>query len=311
MTNYNFYWPIYKNLEKEVIELSNVIHFSDDQLKVYSTYIADLLVRCSIEIESISKEIYNRICKKTDSIDKKNLYFDTDCLDLLEKKWNIGKRKVIVSAPYFYFSDKNKIFSSLNKAHRRGDKGSKWKQAYQAVKHDRKNSLEKGSIENLLHAMGALYILNIYYKDEVIKLRNKIDSFDNIAGSDIFSVLSYDATTLTMTSRVGDFIISDEKVNLDEYVYIIRYDDDTVENMCTNFRKDAEISRKRFDQSVEVCNYLKSNPNYKIESIEKTCCDMGREDLIEEFKCWQNSLKFNNCRYEVILNKNEKIYPKL
>ncbi len=311
MSNYNFYWPIYKNLEKEVIELSNVIHFSDDQLKVYSTYIADLLVRCSIEIESISKEFYNKICEKTDSIDKKNLYFDTDCLDLLEKKWNIGKRKVIVSAPTFYFSDKNKIFSPLHKAHIRGSKGSKWKRAYQAVKHDRKNSLEKGSIENLLHAMGALYILNIYYKDEVIKLRNKIDSFDNIAGSDIFSVLSYDAATLTMTSRIGDFIISDEKANLDEYVYIIRYDDNTVENLCTNFRKDAEISRKRFDQSVEVCNYLKSNPNYKIESIEKTCCDMGREDLIEEFKCWQNSLKFNNCRYEVILNKNEKIYPKL
>ena len=100
-----------------------------------------------------------------------------------------------------------------------------------------------------------------------------------------------------MTSRIGDFIISDEKANLDEYVYIIRYDDNTVENLCTNFRKDAEISRKRFDQSVEVCNYLKSNPNYKIESIEKTCCDMGEEDLIEEFKCWQNSLKFNNCRY--------------
>jgi hypothetical protein len=54
----NLYWSIYKNLERDVIDLSNHIHFNDEQLAVYSTKIAELLIRCSIEIESISKDLY-------------------------------------------------------------------------------------------------------------------------------------------------------------------------------------------------------------------------------------------------------------
>jgi len=52
----NLYWPVYKSLEKEVSNLAEIIHFSDDQLSVYSVKIADLIVRCAIEIESISKD---------------------------------------------------------------------------------------------------------------------------------------------------------------------------------------------------------------------------------------------------------------
>ena len=32
----NLYWPIYKKIEKEIVELSNHIHFDDNQLSVYS-----------------------------------------------------------------------------------------------------------------------------------------------------------------------------------------------------------------------------------------------------------------------------------
>ncbi len=44
----NLYWPIYKNLEKEVVELSNWVHFDDKQLFVYSVKISELLIRCSV-----------------------------------------------------------------------------------------------------------------------------------------------------------------------------------------------------------------------------------------------------------------------
>ena len=58
MGDFNMYWPVYKHLEKETLELAHYIHFDDRQLGVYSFYIADLLVRCAIEIEAISKEMY-------------------------------------------------------------------------------------------------------------------------------------------------------------------------------------------------------------------------------------------------------------
>ena len=55
---FNHYLPVYKNLEEEVINLSKYIQINDDQLNVYSMHIADLIVRCAMEIEAISKEIY-------------------------------------------------------------------------------------------------------------------------------------------------------------------------------------------------------------------------------------------------------------
>ena len=54
----NIYWAIYKNLEKELISLTNVIHFDDEQLPCYSSKFIDLLIRICIEIESISKQLY-------------------------------------------------------------------------------------------------------------------------------------------------------------------------------------------------------------------------------------------------------------
>jgi hypothetical protein len=44
----NLFWPVYKNLEHEVVELSNKIHFDDKQLSVYSVKISELLIRCAV-----------------------------------------------------------------------------------------------------------------------------------------------------------------------------------------------------------------------------------------------------------------------
>lgn len=54
----NFYWAVYKRIEEEVIKLSYDILFTDKQVDVFSVKIADLIIRCSIEVESISKDIY-------------------------------------------------------------------------------------------------------------------------------------------------------------------------------------------------------------------------------------------------------------
>ena len=107
----NLFWPVYKNLEKELLELADYIHFADDQTKVYSMHIADLIVRCSIEIEAISKELYLKIGGTASPVDdegiKRDLYFDTDCLDLLKQKWSLSKKQVIVSATTFYFTNES------------------------------------------------------------------------------------------------------------------------------------------------------------------------------------------------------------
>ena len=55
---HNLYWAIYQNLEEDLIELSNNIHIDDNQLSVYSMKIAEMLIRISVEVESIAKELY-------------------------------------------------------------------------------------------------------------------------------------------------------------------------------------------------------------------------------------------------------------
>jgi len=59
MNTPNLFWPVYKNLEKELLTLSHYVHISDDQANVYSMHIAELIIRCAVEIESISKELYS------------------------------------------------------------------------------------------------------------------------------------------------------------------------------------------------------------------------------------------------------------
>ena len=85
----NMFMPVYKQLEREVISLTNSILFNDFQKNVYSIALGNLLLRCVVEIEAISKELYCRLGGNPNPVDtetveagkagkERNLYFDTD-----------------------------------------------------------------------------------------------------------------------------------------------------------------------------------------------------------------------------------------
>ena len=56
----NLYWTVYRNLEQNLLALAENIHFDDRQLGVYSNRIAELIVRCAVEIESIARSMYEK-----------------------------------------------------------------------------------------------------------------------------------------------------------------------------------------------------------------------------------------------------------
>ena len=94
----NMFWPVYKDLEEEILKLTYIIHFSDSQFEyikedgkmpvatdklekkseymktpVYSLKIADLLIRCCVEIEALTKKMTQNIdedVKSTPNTDK-------------------------------------------------------------------------------------------------------------------------------------------------------------------------------------------------------------------------------------------------
>lgn len=319
MNKINLFWPVYKNLEKEFLNLADYIHFSDDQINTYSMHIADLIIRCAIEIEAISKELYyelggDRLPVNKDG-GKRDLYFDTDCLDLLENKWKLGKKQVIVSATTFYFSDEtNKILTPLHKANKRGTSGSKWKAAYQAIKHSRIDSLKKATIKNLLNAMGALYILNLYYRDEHFEVKGDFFSnpvFDNSIGSDVFSIFTYNADSVTVSAHMDDSSITkNENNDLDRSVYIIKFDDSSFENMHECFIDDNINMITNILSNSKIQNFFKSNPNYKLKNVATLCNDADCLDLFKRTVINGKVINsFKNAKKEAVINKQTNIYP--
>ena len=120
----NIYWAIYRNLERELIELSEQIYFDDGQVSCYSLKIAELLIRASVEIESISKELY--LSNGGPKADDNKLYFDRDCLKYLNEKWCLSKKKIRIINDNFHFSkEENMCFAPLENANEEKSKKSR------------------------------------------------------------------------------------------------------------------------------------------------------------------------------------------
>lgn len=135
MKKASIFWQTYLNLEKELLDLSKYIFITDEilenqegqvstrtcnsQLEVFSPYIADLLVRCCIQIEAISKELYFDIGGEKQRGDS-SLLFDTDCLKEIDKKWATHNKVVLVVSPSFNLTTDNNIFlKPLKEAHKK------------------------------------------------------------------------------------------------------------------------------------------------------------------------------------------------
>lgn len=216
----NMYWNVYRGLEKELLALADVITINDQQKDVYSVKIASLLLRTAVEIESVSKKLYKMNGGEKDS---SQALFDVDCIGMLNQLWRIEHRFVTVSSPYIYLGEENRTFAPLKNCSKMGD--GTWKKAYQAVKHDRENNLERGNVLNLIKALGALCILNIYLMDETVELgADPFGTFDCSRGSEIFSLhvdrqVSYDNNGNAVPGIDSDhctYIIHVEQTTLDK-----------------------------------------------------------------------------------------------
>lgn len=157
----NYYLPIYQQLEREVIDLASSIFFCDEQITVYSLKIADLIMRCSIEVESIAKDIYRN--DKGKEPDKPGT-----AIKYLEKTWNISKKTLNIVSPYTHF--KVAFRPSFAPFGYKDKSPDDYYSAYNAIKHDRVKNIAKADINILIRVLGALYILNLFHRNERFSL---------------------------------------------------------------------------------------------------------------------------------------------
>lgn len=286
MKKSDIFWQTYLLLEKEMLEVSKYIFITDEkivnkksvsctsQLETFSPHIADLIIRTCVEIEAISKELYFDI-GGTKERGNPNLFFDSDCLKEIDIKCKTNKKNVIVTSPLFNLTkDENKIFRPLKEAHK--SKGTDWERAYQALKHDRYSSLSFGTIKNLLHSLGALYLLNIYYRD--IKLNLKFFEFFNIDlsfGSSIFSVKSPSqkyVTNVINGSEITDDLIADDSP------FVLKYTDST-------YKEIIDENKQSVQKRIE---FILSQPELKDPAflkLFKNSVNNEKEILSKNFIC--------------------------
>ena len=257
MKKSDIFWQTYLSLEKELINVSNFIFITDEitthergievtkpcnsQLEAFSPHIADLLIRCCVQIEAISKELYfdNGGTKPRGD---KNLFFDQDCLKLIDKKWHTHDKRVLVVAPFFNLTkDENRVLRPLKNAHKRS--GTFWEKAYQAVKHDRFLSLKDGNVKALLHSMAALYLLNLYYRNDswVVKYQ-ELSKSDFSMGSSIFAVKQ---------PEVGQLWYGNNPI-ASESPYVVRYQAEDYKHIETMQKADSEALSHYWQQQPEL-----------------------------------------------------------
>lgn len=272
MKKSDIFWQTYLNLEKEAIEVSKYIFFTDEvlvngksgvitqscntQLETFSPHIADLLVRCCVQIEAISKELYfdNGGTKvRGDS----SILFDEDCLKLIDIKWQTHNKSVMIAAPFFNFTkDENRILKPLKEAHKR--QGTYWEKAYQAVKHDRYSSLHKGNVKAFIHALAALYLLNIYYRnDSWITKHQDITKIDYSMGSSIF----------TVKAPVADQLWYGNSPTISESPYVATYRD-------ADYQRIEEIQHKE-EQALN--DYLKQQPELNEPAFQNQLLEVAQK----------------------------------
>jgi len=228
----NLFWKAYKNLEKDVLDVTNYIHFTDCHKDVYSLRIAELIVRAAIEIESISKELYEQLdgdmhLKDVDG-NKREPFFDTECLKHIDKHWKLSKKKVYaISHHLFFLKDENRILRPLREAHKR--KGVNWNRAYQAIKHNRSKEIKEASIKHLIRIMAALFLLNIYYKTESVFLGRSDNPHYVPSGSELFSVDFVRAYPLDDNGNLS--VLMSEFENAEAAVYITKITEESKQHL--------------------------------------------------------------------------------
>lgn len=232
----------------------------------------------------------------------------------MEERWNICQKEIQVSNINFFFSKpENLILTPLKKANKRS--GSKWCRDYQAIKHDRMQSLSRATIRSLLNALGALYILNIYYRDECFDLgkNSLVGSFDTRLGSDIFSVFVAHAEKIAVGNEVSDNDIELPVRNeLVRSIYIQKYKEESLREIHQDVVFMNQRTAENLLKSQKVMNFLKNNPQYKVTNGIQLALDAGGTELVKEITAAHRVAHgFTEARYEAILNKSEQIYPTL
>lgn len=175
----NLFWPIYKKLENDFIELSYYVAIDKKQLKTYSIKIADLILRSVSECENLAKELCkNEKIKFKDKKGRIRKYvLFNEYINQLENIYGLSEKHISCifdNIKQGTFDTKKTPFSK-KKILKEGKEKEvlNWYNSYNLIKHDRVKNFKEANLGNLIDSLGALFLLNIYYMNKTFYMVNE------------------------------------------------------------------------------------------------------------------------------------------
>ena len=161
------FFQIYQSLEKELLGMTDYIHFSENNLDVYSVKLANFILRANVESESLLKELFKRTEHYKGLTQKeKNLELENNTYTEVNEVYKLEKKTIYIASEIFYFQDKYSEPFIPFKYKKNGKDSHK---IYNAMKHDKVNNFKKADLETAINMLGTLFILNSCFFPELIQ----------------------------------------------------------------------------------------------------------------------------------------------
>ena len=156
-------WHTYLNLEKDFIDVTRFVALDKENRATWSEKIAELLLLTGSKVDSLFKEM-----KKSSLLPQSNSLI---ALQNNDRPTIHDYRKAY--EPIYLLSGVHLIASHglTNDGEIRpfeafhGEKSPEWWESYNNVKHGFFQNMREGTLDNLIHALGALFALNVLHKD--------------------------------------------------------------------------------------------------------------------------------------------------
>jgi len=156
-------WHSYLNLERDFIDVTRYVALDKNHGGVWSDKIAQLLLLTGSTVDSVFNEmrmssfleefkpvIDLRQKSEPNIRDYREVYDPIYQLSNVELRARYGLAEYGIISPFQPFAL---------------DKSPEWWNAYNDVKHGFFQNMIKGTLDNLIHALGALFTLNVLHKD--------------------------------------------------------------------------------------------------------------------------------------------------
>lgn len=196
----------YQIIEQDFMHFIKIVPLNDeDNLKVYSPVLRDIIIRCCVQIELFLKEWCKFICMEKEFENQLKLFNTIDKKTQKPrgaKNWNFRdyytiKEKYLKYHP-LHIRDLN-INIEPFKEWENEDNIPEWWNVYNSIKHDGINSKKKVNLKVALNALGALFTLHCCNRDT----REYLKQYSSLKASSRFGKvkLGFDQITTPIDSK--------------------------------------------------------------------------------------------------------------